>query len=81
MCTVLLPTGGYPLAVNKYIIYHITSYHIIYHKRCGQNLVVAYFETIHGIDMEGSTYQSWRDIYIGFIKKINQTDNRIVNKK
>jgi len=24
MCTVLLPTGGYPLAVNK----HIISYHI-----------------------------------------------------
>jgi len=23
MCTVLLPPGGYPIAVNKYIIYHI----------------------------------------------------------
>jgi t-SNARE complex subunit (syntaxin) len=23
MCTVLLPPGGYPTAVNKYIIYHI----------------------------------------------------------
>ena len=22
MCTVLLPPGGYPIAVNKYIIYH-----------------------------------------------------------
>jgi len=34
MCTVLLPLGGYPIAVNKYIIssYHIISYHIIsYH--------------------------------------------------
>jgi hypothetical protein len=33
MCTVLLPPGGYPIAVNKYIIsYHIISYHIIsYH--------------------------------------------------
>jgi len=29
MCTVLLPPGGYPIAV-KYISYHITSY-IIYH--------------------------------------------------
>jgi hypothetical protein len=33
MCTVLLPPGGYPIAINKYIIsYHIISYHIIaYH--------------------------------------------------
>jgi len=30
MCTVLLPPGGYPIAVNRYIIsYHIISYHII----------------------------------------------------
>ena len=30
MCTVLLPPGGYPIAVNKYIIsYHIVSYHNI----------------------------------------------------
>jgi len=28
MCTVLLPPGDNPIAVNKYIIYHIT-YHII----------------------------------------------------
>ena len=28
LCTVLLPPGGYPIAVNKYIIYHIISYHI-----------------------------------------------------
>ena len=27
MCTVLLPPGGYPIAVNKYTL----SYHIIYH--------------------------------------------------
>jgi len=26
MCTVLLPPGGYPIAVNKYIIYHIVLY-------------------------------------------------------
>jgi len=26
MCTVLLPPGGYPFPVNKYIIYHITYY-------------------------------------------------------
>ena len=25
MCTVILPSGGYPIAVNKYIV----SYHII----------------------------------------------------
>ena len=38
MCTVLLPPGGYPIAVNKYIIssYHIicnviSSYHVICH--------------------------------------------------
>jgi hypothetical protein len=37
MCTVLLPPGDNPLAVNKYIIsyhiisYHIISYHITYH--------------------------------------------------
>ena len=45
MCTVLLPLGDNPIAVNKYIIsYHISynlSYHIIsYHKYtfglCGQ---------------------------------------------
>jgi len=30
MCTVLLPPGDNPIAVNKYIIsYHIISYHII----------------------------------------------------
>ena len=29
MCTVLLPLGGYPIAVNKYIIYRTISYHII----------------------------------------------------
>ena len=23
MCTVLLPLGGYPLAVSKYITYHV----------------------------------------------------------
>jgi hypothetical protein len=31
MCTVLLSPGGYPIAVNKYIISYIISYHIIYH--------------------------------------------------
>ena len=42
MCTEQLPPGGYPIAVNKYIIsyhiilyhiisYHIISYHISYH--------------------------------------------------
>jgi hypothetical protein len=30
MCTVLLPPGVNPIAVNKYIIsYHMTSYHNI----------------------------------------------------
>jgi hypothetical protein len=34
MCTVLLPPGGYPTAVNQiYISYHIISYIISYHKR------------------------------------------------
>jgi len=27
MCTVLLPTGDNPIAVNKYVTYHITSDH------------------------------------------------------
>jgi hypothetical protein len=33
MCTVLLPPGGYAIAVNKYnhIICHVMSYHISYH--------------------------------------------------
>ena len=33
MCTVLLPPGGYLIAINKYIVsYHIIPYHIIsYH--------------------------------------------------
>jgi len=31
MCTVLLPPGYNPIAVNKYIIsYHIISYHKLY---------------------------------------------------
>ena len=30
MSTVILPPGGNPIAVNKYIIYR-TIYHIIYH--------------------------------------------------
>ena len=25
MCTVLLPPGGYPIAVNKYMSYHISE--------------------------------------------------------
>jgi hypothetical protein len=29
MCTVLLPPGGNPIVVNKYISYHVMSYHII----------------------------------------------------
>ena len=29
MCTVLLPAGVDPIAINKYIIYRIISYHII----------------------------------------------------
>jgi hypothetical protein len=35
MCTVLLPPGGYPIAVNKYIIYHIWGlvFHIEEEKR------------------------------------------------
>ena len=33
MCTVLLPSGGYQIAVNKYISYHI-SYHIISYIKC-----------------------------------------------
>jgi len=28
MCTVLLPPGGNPIAVNKYIIYHIYHKHM-----------------------------------------------------
>jgi len=49
MCTVLLPPGGYPIAV-KYIIsyhisyhiisYHIISYHIIYH-------IISYIVSYH----------------------------------
>ena len=27
MCTVLLPPGGYPIAVNKYIIYLVGYFH------------------------------------------------------
>jgi len=30
MCTVLLPPGLHPIAVNKYIVYHIISYIISY---------------------------------------------------
>jgi len=30
MCTVLLPTGGYPIAVNRYII----SYHVLFVCKC-----------------------------------------------
>ena len=29
MCTVLLPPGGYPIAVKYIISYHIIPYHII----------------------------------------------------
>jgi len=28
MCTVLLPSGGYPIAVNKYIIYYTNSWNV-----------------------------------------------------
>jgi len=30
MCTVLLPLGGYPIAVNKYINININSIHYIH---------------------------------------------------
>jgi hypothetical protein len=29
MCTVLLPPGGYPTAVNKYIMYHTEDGHSV----------------------------------------------------
>jgi hypothetical protein len=31
MCNLLLPPGGYPIAVKYIILYHISSYRIIYH--------------------------------------------------
>jgi len=33
MCTVLLPPGGYPIAVNKYISYHLWLYFLHLNKR------------------------------------------------
>jgi len=36
MCTVVLPPGGYPFALNKYIISYIISCHI-FDKLCRQN--------------------------------------------
>jgi hypothetical protein len=40
MCTVLPPPGGYPIAVNKCIIYHII-YNTIYH------IIISYIITYH----------------------------------
>jgi len=55
------------------------------------HLVLACFETMHGNNLEGSTYQSWCDIYIVFIKvgvtfisdlsKSNQTYERTVKEE
>ena len=40
MCTVLLSPFVNPTAVNKYIPYHIISYHISYHIICLHNTLV-----------------------------------------
>jgi len=37
MCTVLLPPGGYPIAVNKYIISFI-----ILHPQTSKNYIISY---------------------------------------
>ena len=53
MCTVLLPPGGYQIAVNKYIMsYHIISYHDpktpceknVRRKNCGKKSVNSVLE-------------------------------------
>jgi len=33
MCTVLLPPGGYPIAVNKYISYYISNHIVLINPR------------------------------------------------
>ena len=42
MCTVLLPPGGYPIAVNKYIISYVYIYFFFLLWRCGPTRVMAF---------------------------------------
>jgi hypothetical protein len=44
MCTVLLPPGGYPIAVNKYIILHIIYHIISYHIYCIVYYIIYHIE-------------------------------------
>ena len=43
MCTVLLPPGGYPIAVNKYIIYHIMKGH---HQEVGYRIQTLWYSFV-----------------------------------
>ena len=55
MCTVLLPPGGYPIAVKCIISYHIISYHIIsyhiisYHIQCCSYSLITIYATCNVI--------------------------------
>jgi hypothetical protein len=44
-CTVLLPPGGYPIAVNKYIISYIMSYYISHISYCIISFQISYHIT------------------------------------
>ena len=57
MCTVLLLPGGYPIAVNKYIIsYHIISYHIISYHIISYHIIPYHITTYHIISYYNISY-------------------------
>jgi len=60
MCTELLPSGGYPIAVKYIILYHIISHHIISH---------------HIISLIASKYQRQTQTVISHIPK-HSVDSR-----
>jgi hypothetical protein len=54
MCTVLLPPGGYTIAVNKYIVsYQIISYIILLMKNLRNCKYMKEKDTLEGLDING----------------------------
>ena len=55
MCTELLPTGDYQIAV-KYIIYHIISYHHIIYHTISYHIIISYHISYHTISYHITSY-------------------------
>jgi len=68
MSTVLLPPGGYPIAVNKYIIpyiisYHIISYHIISYHIISYHIISYHIISYHIISYHNKYHTIYQTSY------------------